>query len=355
MVDYRAGSERMLRVHHKNMVQNRTLQNNIRSLDSVCRKNVNKVQQNIFDVYYREFLPLREEQSIRFPGRAVPMIRIHGSRTNQENRTKNNIEEKCVLPTIISDKRRLEDNQLKQLSTVSCLSKPLSLPSLPRLDTPSVFLRKVSNGSVSTSLTLSRLAQHEEERKLKAIRKAVALTSQPAPKVDNSRRGMLRKSFLLSLRRQSKAVWETETLKRVAESIDYRKRKSSALSNIGSSPKDSMTKSGAIACKPSTAKKAIFNHDKTEECAVQNFSRLKEQDCTFDNNEDEGDFPRSESDAFSIHGYEEDDWNYLSSSPDIFSEINEEPSDFSDSTFEELSSNSEYSDMTPDGGIHKLY
>ena len=57
-VDLVAGSEKILRVHQRNMVHARYLQNNLNTLEANCKRNLNKVQQEIYNVYYSEFLPL---------------------------------------------------------------------------------------------------------------------------------------------------------------------------------------------------------------------------------------------------------------------------------------------------------
>jgi hypothetical protein len=53
---------KILRVHQRNMVHARYLQNNLNTLEANCNRNLNKVQQEIYNVYYSEFLPLKESK-----------------------------------------------------------------------------------------------------------------------------------------------------------------------------------------------------------------------------------------------------------------------------------------------------
>ena len=62
-IDFMAGSERMLKAHHKNAVFLKSLENKKSYYDSNCNKSLSRMQQEIYEVYFNEYMPLKEEST----------------------------------------------------------------------------------------------------------------------------------------------------------------------------------------------------------------------------------------------------------------------------------------------------
>lgn len=243
-VDVLAGSERMLRVHHKNAVFSRNLQHSIEKLDVSCKKTLRRVQQTIFDVYFNEFVPIREEaRALKLP--KLTSTAVAGAPAD----------ERIQVPKVFKiirnthPKRQhggdihmgLSHNDLPNISTgyqtrslqssMSCsdheenlnkysMKAILKLPEIQRQRVGALWRRDLDQAYPCDSDSDTEVTQSRDEADLQRIRNAIALTSQPSKSSRIYMKDRICKSFLLKLRRTSKDVWHSEMMQLMQRAID---------------------------------------------------------------------------------------------------------------------------------------
>ncbi|CAG2239951.1 unnamed protein product [Mytilus edulis] len=367
-VDLMAGSEKILRVHHRNMVHARYLQNNLNDLDNICKRNMNRVQQEIYNVYYSEFLPLREsKKTIHFNGLEARAARRGTKRFDLVGDGR--VKQKCVFPDIcrstctydsfstptvfsrLSDvpplpsihdqyKRKEKYEKIKQKDqTFVPLSVILKLPKEDR----HIFIGKWKEDfERSCPSVVSRQEESSpplNNDRLEMIKSAIALSSEPAPDIDGTKKSRkLRKSFLVSLRKDSMPTWNHSDGKGIK---DLNKRRLSAIK-----PHSSLSRNGSA--------KSVTNRLKLEN--VVNEIRENEMDlisaftkpsatAVLESMKDK----TSQFASTSISNSPIAESNY-SETPRFFSEIDEEPSSFEDSDWSSYTSStgSSYWEYTDD-------
>jgi len=207
--DCRVGSDRMLRAHHKNAVFTKTLEDRKNVFDKTCSKKMGKVQQDIYDVYFNEYIPLKEQSDkLR---EFLPRISNHHL-----------------------------DSRWRKLATVPCGSN-VRLPQIharsrfvsvgdaefekDRTDSFLDLLREKQKQTKSMSTRFAKDAHpgwgdsdddepvsEKDRKRFEIIKSAIALTSQPPTPPKPRRPRRIRRSFLVTLRRESIMVLQNDLL-----------------------------------------------------------------------------------------------------------------------------------------------
>lgn len=348
-VDLVAGSEKILRVHQRNMLHARYLQNNLNTLEANCKRNLNKVQQEIFNVYYSEFLPLKESK--RKIDKQHTMTKKGNKKYGLTGEGK--VKQKCIFPDINSNKHYGRSLPLATVSISSSLSDdvvrlppisdrtgktntmdrkkqeqtpiPLSvILKLSKEDRYNIMGKWKEDFERCCSSVVSRsehnLSPNIDKDRLNAIKSAIALSSQPPKITDDLKKNReLRRSFLINLRKESKVVWNENVLKRTKQST-IPSRNNSAKS-IKSNIHTSLTRN--LICKENIEtddEEHVFETISTaSKSTIRTFT-----ETTHQNNRQ----------AFHNIPSSDDDDSYYSSTPDFFSGIDEEPSSFEDSEYD---------------------
>ena len=351
-VDLVAGSEKILRVHQRNMVHARYLQNNLNTLEANCNRNLNKVQQEIYNVYYSEFLPLKEskrkidkqhtvtrqgnkkyglaveekvKQNCIFPG--VNSNTHHGRSMATMSISSSLSDDVVRLPPISDNKGKMDTiERKKQEQTPIPLSVILKLPKEDR----SKIMGKWKEDFERCCPSVVSRAEHDlspniDKDRLNTIKSAIALSSQP-PKItdDLKKNRKLRRSFLINLRRESRVVWNENVLKRT---------KQSTIPSRNNSAKSTKTKIHTSLARNLICKENAETDD--EEHIFKAMSTASKSTIrTFTENVGETTYQNSGQAFHNIPSSDDDD-SYYSSTPDFFSGIDEEPSSFEDSEYDE--------------------
>jgi hypothetical protein len=190
---------------------------------------------------------------------------------------------------------------------------------------------------------------------LKILKTAIALTSQPAVSPEPRKPKRLRRSFLVSLRRQSKVVWEEDLLKRIAVSKPKENKKMSEKDenesdDLNNTPGvvENISKENTIQWRPSFSKNRILNESEESE-DDQNLAqfienrllqshqirksierRLSRSRASLESNFSEAlSIKRSHSKLFDPPVHDMEDLYVSESSPDIFSVISEATGSYS--------------------------
>ena len=351
-VDLVAGSEKILRVHQRNMVHARYLQNNLNTLEANCNRNLNKVQQEIYNVYYSEFLPLKEskrkidkqhtvtrqgnkkyglavegkvKQNCIFPG--VNSNTHHGRSLATMSISSSLSDDVVRLPPISDNTGKMDTiERKKQEQTPIPLSVILKLPKEDR----SKIMGKWKEDFERCCPSVVSRAEHDlspniDKDRLNTIKSAIALSSQP-PKItdDLKKNRKLRRSFLINLRRESRVVWNENVLKRT---------KQSTIPSRNNSAKSTKTKIHTSLARNLICKENAETDD--EEHIFKAMSTASKSTIrTFTENVGETTYQNSGQAFHNIPSSDDDD-SYYSSTPDFFSGIDEEPSSFEDSEYDE--------------------
>jgi hypothetical protein len=323
-----AGSERMLKAHHKNAVFNKALEDKKTAFDADCQKRTSKVQHEIYDIYFNEFVPLKEEVNKiqqRLPNipdsmgmqRMEKLATIHAKATGT----------KTKLPAIFS--RSIVSNEYgksDQQRTESFLDllRQQEMEHQQERRLRGADPRAKDNASPQWPDSDSDDFPQIDKKRLEILKTAIALTSQPAksPEPKTSRR--LRKSFLFNLRRMSKVVWEEELLKRVeiqpnstAEiraTDKYDQKEGISVKNDSDTP---------LSLPLFAQNKIINENDDSEDDKTLlrlSFSQIRPQSQSTDSNLSD---TRRESRYSDITTGDIDDMIFSDSSPDVFSAISE--------------------------------
>ena len=348
-VDLVAGSEKILRVHHRNMVHARYLQHSLDNLDAICKRNLNRVQQEIYTVYYSEYVPLMEWRK---------RIKDNDQGSAVKRGTKKfglagdgRVRQKCVLPEISSSTHSIYSSPTP--SSISRISDVHPLP--PIFNKPKSCGKTAEKKQVDTSgLPLSvilKIPEIERSRfigkwkeefdrhcpsvisraangspdvdkdRLKVIRDAIALSSQPAPDSDFSRKNRrLRKSFLASLRKPS-LLPRSENFK-----VNKETRR-----------KASITREHSAKSRDPTAQQS--DH-KIEHITVDTNTVIKSlAECSNSSMREFAENVKGASVPIKAPMYQSFpnspvDESYYSGSPEFFSEIDEEPSSYEDTDYD---------------------
>lgn len=178
LLDFMSPSERVLRVHRKNFACARALRLQMEEYDAECRRALRKVEQEIFDVYFDEYLPLKAQarstssylqhlNTVSY----IPNIHMRNSRANVKfPLIKNNASAKA------SDRGRqsvLKDNRL----TASATSTEILPSVLENMNLGTPGGRPSPESRTSSPLLVDGVT----EERLRIIKAAVALSSQPPP------------------------------------------------------------------------------------------------------------------------------------------------------------------------------
>lgn len=210
------GSERMLKAHHKNAVFLKNLEVKKTLFDEKCNKRLSKYQQQIYDIYFNEYIPLKQQaKEIKDRLPTVP--------ANQK-------ENRWTKLATIPGSRRATGVKLPEIYTLSLVSSSVKREKQDNVDTIIDSLRekeKVNCDNIKESHNCTGKANcviwpdsesddmdEIDEDRLRILKAAVALTSQPALPLEPQKPSVLRKSYLAHLRRQSKLDWENELMRR---------------------------------------------------------------------------------------------------------------------------------------------
>ncbi|CAC5409613.1 unnamed protein product [Mytilus coruscus] len=359
-VDLMAGSEKILRVHHRNMVHARYLQNNLNDLDNICKRNLNRVQQEIYNVYYSEFLPLRESKKmINYNGLEMRVARRGTKRFDLVGDGR--VKQKCVFPNISSSactnnsfstptvsrlsdvlplpsindqyRRKENDHKMKQKDqTIVPLSVILKLPKEERHNCIGKWKEHFERSCPSVVSRQEESSPPLNNDRLEIIKSAIALSSQPAPDIDGTKKSRkLRKSFLINLRKESIPIWNDSVLKGIKDS---NKRKLSA-----TKPHSTLSRNGSA--------KSVTNRLKSEnvvdeirENVVDLISGITKPPAAAVKESLREKMSQSDSKGISNSPIDE---SYYSETPRFFSEIDEEPSSFEDSDWSSYTSSTDSS------------
>ncbi|OWF43167.1 hypothetical protein KP79_PYT06548 [Mizuhopecten yessoensis] len=238
-LDFLAGSERLLRVHHKNSVFSRDLQHCLDKLDITCRKNISKFQQTIFDVYHNEFVPIREEaNALRLPKLPLTVMNVTAA-DRTRTVTHKSYHDRLVTGQSREAHKRSSSYTLPRIKNGTIRTNaPLSVPCytrspvniapleyslkqiLERPPTQRQYVGTIWKKELDKTTILNNDSDIEDSssvnsKTLQTIKNAIALTSQPSKPRISSNEKILRKSFLLRLRRTSKSVCHSEMLQQV--------------------------------------------------------------------------------------------------------------------------------------------
>lgn len=352
-VDLVAGSEKILRVHQRNMVHARYLHNNLNTLEANCKRNLNKVQQEIYNVYYSEFLPLKESKRKIDKQHTGTVTRKGNKKYGLAGEGK--VKDKCIFPDInskthfgrslatmsissslsddvfrlppISDNTRKLDTieRKKQKQTPIPLSVILKLPKEDRSKIMGEWKEDFERCCPSVvSRAEHNLSPNIDKDRLNTIKSAIALSSQP-PKItdDLKKNRKLRRSFLINLRRESRVVWNENVLKRT---------KQSTIPSRNNSAKSIKTKIHTSLARNLICKENAETDD--EEHIFEAMSTASKSTIrTFTENVGETTHQNNGQAFHNIPSSDNDD-SYYSSTPDFFSGIDEEPSSFADSEYD---------------------
>lgn len=317
-VDFMSGSERMLKAHHKNAVFHKYLEVKKNAYDITCNKRLSKVQQEIYDVYFNEYIPLKQQAKDiqnklprindgQLDDRWTKLASIPGTRRG----TRVRLPEIHALSLMSSDLKKSEKDKTKSF-----------LDLLKQTEQENMDNRKANRCFKSAghvwSDSESDDTQEIDEERLRILKTAISLTSQPAPTPVKRESRRLRKSFLSNLRRQSKIVWENELLSRIGSCNQTLTEEPTSLQNEPSAD-TAATETFARdepRWQPSLSKNRILNSDDESDCSEFVFpergSRIMtpfclrtsvsphRRDFPVDSMENDGYTPESSPDIFSV-------------------------------------------------------
>lgn len=363
-VDLVAGTDKILRVYHRNQIHSRYLQHDLDNLDTACKKNLNRVQQEIYNVYYSEFLPLRESKN---------RAKCSDKRLNVRRGTKRfdlvgdgRVKQKCVFPFIsnsriptkspsiasLSDHSEItplpsvfnqskecrKQSQVKNVTNKSenklvPLSVVLKIPETERSEFIGQWREEFDRRCPSVSSRVQESSPDIDEERLKTIKNAIALSSQ-LPADSNLRKNKrLRRSFLASLRKQS-LVKKDNNIKGIRD-LEESQNKDGRGEHCAKSPINFELNTDQVL--DSTKMNKLSNNSNS---SLKEFTENIKVASSMLKVPLYQSFPTSPADE-----------SYYSNSPDFFSEIGEEPSSYEDTdydgssyTYESGSSYWEYSD-----------
>jgi hypothetical protein len=231
------------------------------------------------------------------------------------------------LPPISDNKGKMDTiERKKQEQTPIPLSVILKLPKEDR----SKIMGKWKEDFERCCPSVVSRAEHDlspniDKDRLNTIKSAIALSSQP-PKItdDLKKNRKLRRSFLINLRRESRVVWNENVLKRT---------KQSTIPSRNNSAKSTKTKIHTSLARNLICKENAETDD--EEHIFKAMSTASKSTIrTFTENVGETTYQNSGQAFHNIPSSDDDD-SYYSSTPDFFSGIDEEPSSFEDSEYDE--------------------
>ena len=335
-----AGSERMLKVHHKNAVVSKSLEHKKTEFDSDCHKRLTKIQQEIYEVYFNEYLPLKEQSN---QIRTLPkMVKIMPHCKRRSRLMKGNkdvlklpkISHSCDIGTVMNSSSKyqidsaanfLED--LRRRKTKQ--GKHLLLPAIPakeRTYAAKQGSQFTDRGLSACSLWMDSAVKTDDcseldEKRLQIIKTAVALTSQP-PKTPEfaKRKKRYRKSYIMGLRRQSRILWEEELLARARGLATRMNDQDSSFKDEEQKETQELQSVQDRKWKPSLSKNKIFNDDEdgNDDDMVFNFVDRLAQSPHHSVVSDIQPTGRSSMSDIPVHDIEQDLY-HPETSPDIFS------------------------------------
>ena len=339
-IDFMAGSERMLKVHHKNAVVSKSLEHKKTEFDSDCHKRLTKIQQEIYEVYFNEYLPLKEQSN---QIRTLPkMVKIMPHCKRRSRLMKGNkdvlklpkISHSCDIGTVMNSSSKyqidsaanfLED--LRRRKTKQ--GKHLLLPAIPakeRTYAAKQGSQFTDRGLSACSLWMDSAVKTDDcseldEKRLQIIKTAVALTSQP-PKTPEfaKRKKRYRKSYIMGLRRQSRILWEEELLARARGLATRMNDQDSSFKDEEQKETQELQSVQDRKWKPSLSKNKIFNDDEdgNDDDMVFNFVDRLAQSPHHSVVSDIQPTGRSSMSDIPVHDIEQDLY-HPETSPDIFS------------------------------------
>ncbi|KAH3871808.1 hypothetical protein DPMN_035023 [Dreissena polymorpha] len=238
--DSMLGSDRMLRAHHKNAVFSKSLEDRKCKFDITCNKRLSKLQQEICDVYFNEYIPLKEQSNKikdylpKLPGSFMgsnwrKLASIPGTKKGFNMRLPN-IHSMALVSSAMS-----EENADKTDSFLDLLRQQGDGNNQIMKKSNGKNVKPAKESESPSSLwddsdTEDPVLQIEEKR-LEIIKAAIALTSQPAKPTEVHKPQQYRRSFLTNLRRESRLLWEKDLLKQFGD-LDERREKCSKYENI---------------------------------------------------------------------------------------------------------------------------
>ena len=357
-LDFMAGSERMIKAHHKNAVFHKTLEDKKTAFDEDCHKRLSKVQHEIYDVYFNEYVPLKEEANRiqqRLPnirtGDFLPRLKklatIQGPNGKMGTRFPE-VHSLCLVSAAYKDSEEEKSKRtdsfldlLRQRENERSINKKKKDKKTAdhNLATPSSFW---PDSDSDDSLPI-------DENRIKILKTAIALTSQPAVSPEPRKPRRLRRSFLVSLRRQSKVVWEEDLLKRISVSQPKERK---MLTEIGEMKNSAVSKTQSeeiiedvLPWRPSVSKNRILNDseesDDEHNLALQSHQyrksferRISRSRASIEStlSDTMSIRKKSHSKLFDPPVHDMEDLYGSESSPDIFSVISEATGSFSSDT-----------------------
>ena len=333
-MDFMLGSERMLKAHHKNGVYFKYLELKKNAYDANCNKSLCKIQQEMYDIYFNEYLPLKDQAKNTT---LLPKLQDSKPPRYKKIATVKGKEQFLKLPNIeTSDIFAHEKNKHK---SSECFIEALrETEAIHKKETPP-DIDYVAGDEYRSARPFSRcslwpddisnysMPPEIDEHRLKILKAAIALTSQPAPVQDCSiKPRRLRRSYVLNLRRTSKLLWENDLLMR-AGPPPKRKKQDSMISELDCSSRKSLGdfNSAIVKTKPSIFRNRILNDEDDDDSDIvfQFTDRQSRGSFASILNGVIGKTPLVSfcSDA-PVHDIEADLYN-SESSPDIFSVISE--------------------------------
>lgn len=260
-VDVMTGSERMLKAHQKNAVFHKTLEVKYKAYDVTCHKNLSKVQKEINEVYYKEYIPLKE-QAKQIQNRMPRVMNVHqaSSWTKLATLPGNSVWTRTRLPEIhtlplVSNRFRGKQDDIKEKLINNMTEKKLSKWKIEAKVTSKKDRKLAHYLSDSESDDMPCVA----EDRLKILKAAIALTSQPAKQPESRTTRRRRNSYLYSLRSQSKLEWERDLLSR-AGTCELKENVTSAKQEPGTANNEEAKRLSGL-WQPSLLKNKILNSD----------------------------------------------------------------------------------------------
>ena len=201
--DAMTGSERMLKAHHKNAVFHKHLLVRKDAFDASCNKRLSKVQQEIYDVYFNEYIPLKQ-QSKEIRSKLPIIVNRHP-------------EDRWTKLASIPGTRRGTRMRLPEIHTLSLVSSATKRPreksesfldlfGRKEQETNKIEKQKTASVGMVWSDSDSDDAFEIDEERLRILKTAIALTSQPAPTTITREP----KGILANMRRRSKQGWDKD-------------------------------------------------------------------------------------------------------------------------------------------------
>lgn len=216
-VDVMTGSERMLKAHHKNAVFHKTLEVKYKAYDATCHKNLSKVQQEINEVYYKEYVPLKE-QAKQIQNRMPRIMNVHPASSwtklatlpGNSVWTRTRLPEIHTLPLVSNRFREKQDNITAKLIN-NMTAKKLSRW---KIEAKVTSKKETKLAQCYLSDSESDDMPYIADDRLKILKAAIALTSQPAKQPESRTERRRRNSYRYTLRSQNKLEWERDLLSR---------------------------------------------------------------------------------------------------------------------------------------------